>query len=220
MRSLLKSAANRLFPAATLHARAYNMLIRDRSSYLHATGWIASLSRFVPVDSRGHELPWMNYPVVRLLEDRLRSDFELFEYGSGYSTGFYARLVRSVTSVEHEESWYREMGRRVPENVKLIFQREDSDGNYCRSIAETRRRYDVVIVDGRDRVNCIVQSIPCLTDRGIIVLDDAERAYYKEGISLLHRAGFRKLIFEGLKATSGKLETAAVFYRDGNCLGI
>jgi hypothetical protein len=87
-----------------------------------------------PINNNDNPIPWMNFPVVSILEERLTQDLNLFEFGSGYSTLFYARKVRAVTSVEYDESWLHIIKSQIPENVKIIFKEKDIDGDYCRVI--------------------------------------------------------------------------------------
>jgi len=162
----------------------------------------------------------MNFPTFRFLEKRLTQDLNLFEYGSGYSTSFYAGKVRTVTSVEHDEKWLHMVKQQVPDNVKLIFKESDIDGDYCRAIVSTGDQYDVVIVDGRDRVNCLKQSISALSSRGVILLDDSHRDKYQEGIDFVKENGFKALNMEGLKARGFSIERTTIFYREGNCLEV
>jgi hypothetical protein len=178
MPSFIKRAVQRRFPVAALRYRAYKMLIRNPDSYLHLSGWMQSLSAKKPIDHNGKPIPWMNYPVVRILQERLTKDLNLFEFGSGYSTLFYAEKVRAVTSVEYDEKWLHIIKSQLPDNVNIIFKQQDVDGDYCRVINSTGEKYDVVIVDGRDRVNCIKQSISALTSKGVILLDDSQRKRY------------------------------------------
>ena len=106
MNRFIKNTLEKFFPEVTLHLRAYNSLIRNKSSYLYLTGWMQSTKERKPIDGNGNPIPWMNFPVVKLLEERLTSDLTLFEFGSGYSTFFYANKVRAVTSVEYDENWF------------------------------------------------------------------------------------------------------------------
>lgn len=216
----IKRFIQSLFPAAALRYRAYKMLIRNPKSYLHLTGWMQSLSAKKPTDNNGNPIPWMNFPVVSILEERLTKDLNLFEFGSGYSTLFYAKKVRAVTSVEYDEKWLHIIKSQVPENVKIIFKREDVDADYCRAIGETADRYDVVIVDGRDRVNCIKQSISALSAKGVILLDDSQRERYQEVFDFVRSHGFKALNLEGLKATGTEVDRTTIFYRVGNCFDI
>ena len=54
---------------------------------------------------------------VTLIERRLKKDFSVFEYGSGYATLFYARFVKKVTSVEHNDGWYNQLKKSFPASV-------------------------------------------------------------------------------------------------------
>ena len=93
----------------------------------------------------------MNYPVVQILKERLKKDFSLFEFGNGYSTLFFARLVGQVISVEYNKEWLELMKPKLPENATIVFQPNDEDGEYCRCILNYEQDFDIVIVDGRDR---------------------------------------------------------------------
>lgn len=220
MFKLLKRKIDEYFPLQAQRYRAYKGLFKLFDSYLISTGWIQSFEQKKPINFEGEFIPWMNYPVVKLLDQRFSTDFNLFEFGSGYSTHFYAKRCGSVVSVEYDRQWYDVINKDMPENVSLLFQEKDVDGYYCRLIAEQGKRFDVVVVDGRDRVNCVKQSLPCLTERGVIILDDSHRDKYKEGIAFAEKNGFRSITIEGLKPTECKVATTTILYRDGNCLGI
>ncbi len=199
---------------------AFKKLILRKSSYLHTSGWIESLRRGYPCDAEGLEIPWMNYPVVNILKERLNKDLSLFEFGSGYSTLFYAKLVRDVTSVEYNKDWYDFMNEKAIDNVSLLYREKDIDGSYCRTIHEAEREYDVVVVDGRDRVNCVKQSIDKLSSKGVVLLDDSSRDRYQEGIEYAKHKGFRALDIEGLKPSGYGIDRTTLLYRNDNCLDI
>jgi hypothetical protein len=199
---------------------AINLLLIRKKSYLHSTGWIESIKRGYPCRTDGSELPWINYPVIQLLENRIKNDLRVFEYGSGYSTLFFARLANTVVSVENDHTWFDYMKARIPGNVTLLYRKKDKDGMYCRSISENRGDYDLVLVDGKDRENCVKQAFEFLSARGVILLDDSERPQYAESIGLLKGKGFRALTLEGLKPTGDESVSTTFFYREGNCLDI
>lgn len=220
MNPIIKNSLNKFFPSLLLHYHAYKQLIGNRNSYIYSMGWMRSLSERKPVDIHGKPIPWMNYPTITLLKERLNSKLQLFEFGSGYSTFFYSELVKDVISVEYDRKWYDMINSSLPDNVKLLFQSNDIDGEYCRVIGTTNKLYDVVIIDGRDRVNCLKQSISALSPSGVILLDDSHRDKYKEGYNYAKERGFRALNIEGLKPTGSSTERTTFFYRDNNCLGI
>ena len=70
------------------------------------------------------------------------------------------------------------------------------------------------------RADCLAVAEQGLTDRGVIVLDDAERPEYAAGVEHLLARSFRKLDFEGLKPGGIRAYRTSVFYRPGNALGI
>jgi hypothetical protein len=203
-----------------LYLNGYRKLARKKTSYLHATGWDNSYREKKPLDGEGNPVPWMNYPVISFLKERLHSNMHLFEFGSGYSTFFYAARVRSVTSVEYSPHWYKRIKDGSPENVNVLFREKDRDGLYAKSITDSPPPFDVVVVDGIDRYSCIKRSVYALSDTGVILLDDSQRERYAEAINFLRAEGFRVLHFEGLKPCGYKLYRTSVFYRPGNCFNI
>jgi hypothetical protein len=209
-----------IFPALGTRYAASRQLLGRRNSFLYESGWLESLRRDQPCRPDGSPTPWMNHAAIALLEERLASDFDVFEWGSGYSTLFFAQRVRRVTSVEYDKAWHERVSRQAPANVRVLYREQDTDGDYCRAILAESGRYDVVVVDGRDRVNCIRHGLSRLTDRGVLLLDDAQRERYADGIAYAKSQGLRALPFDGPKPLSHRMARTVVFYRPDNCLGI
>lgn len=216
MNTTLKHSLTRRFPKLSA---CYTLLAKG-DSYLHSTGWIESKRRGYPCRPDGSELPWMNYAVIAFLERRLNKTLSVFEYGSGYSTLFYARRVRNVISVEYDQAWIASIGPRLPPNASVLFVPDDVDGDYCRAIARSGDSFDVVVVDGKDRENCVKQSMQALSSRGVIVLDDSQRAKYAPAIAYAQENGYLTVDFEGLKPTESSWFRSTILYRRENCLGL
>lgn len=179
-----------------------------------------SLVEKSPQDGNGDAMPWMNFSIVELLNERLSDDQELFEYGSGYSTQYYAKRVKSITSVEYDEHWYKEIKLGLPSNAKLLFQALDQDGDYSSSISKQSKDFDVVIIDGRDRVNCFKRSLAKLSPTGVIILDDSQRDRYAEIFEIAQENKLRVLNIAGLKPTGTARDQSSIFYRSDNCFNI
>ena len=143
----------------------------------------------------------------------------LFEFGSGNSTRFWSKHVASVISCEHDLEWYEKTRQTLPANVKLIH-RELASGNYPTAIHEFDQQFDIIIIDGRERVACMKQSVQKLTPDGIIVLDNSKRERYEEGVDFLHSHGFRQIDFYGMAPISIYPSCTSIFYRPNNCLNI
>ena len=187
---------------------------------LKESGWLRSFAQGEAVDAEGRPVPWITYPAIDFLAPRLRADMSVFEYGSGGSTLWWATRVREVVSCESERAWYEKILARAPANVTLHHVPLEWGGSYCQKIAAYPRAFDIVVLDGRDRVNCARHALGALKEGGVILWDDTYRMEYQEGYDLLAREGFRKLPFVGLVPVVNQYGETGIFYRTGNCLGI
>lgn len=190
------------------------------SSFLFKTGWLLSIKEKKPIDNDGNKIPWLTYSFLTFMKPRLTKDLTLFEYGAGYSTYYFSERVSHITTIEYDKKWHDFIKDNLAKNVDIIYQDKDINDKYCRKIKTLNKTFDIILVDGRDRVNCIKQSIDCLTSNGVLILDDSQRDRYQEGIDFLHKKGFKSLEFEGLKAAHIGLSSTTIFYRTNNCFNI
>lgn len=68
--------------------------------YLQPHGWFNEF----PVDEEGLT-PWYTFPAITFLKDIISNQFNVLEYGSGYSTLFYKPRVRNIITIEHDQVW-------------------------------------------------------------------------------------------------------------------
>lgn len=203
----------------TLPLVIWQRFLFSRSSVLATSGWLKSYVSRKPLDADGSPVPWMNYAAIDLLKKRLNGSLDLFEWGSGYSTLFFAERVASVTSIEYDAGWYGIIRERAPENARIVHQDYRQDG-YVGALAASARKYHVIVVDGRERVACFSACFDHLHDDGVIILDDASRDRYQQAFQLAENQGFRHIDFIGLKPRSHRTHQTTLFYKPGNCLGI
>lgn len=197
-----------------------SLLATAATGYLRDTGWARSVLAGTAVDQDGEPLPWVTLPFIDFIAGRLTTAMTVFEFGSGSSTAFFARHAAEVFSVEHDASWFERVQRGAPANVHLSLTELDYGGQYCKAAAATGRTFDVIIVDGRDRVRCALNAVASLSTAGCIVLDDSERASYAEVAAGLRERGFKALDFWGLAPGLTYKKCTSVYYRGDNCLGI
>lgn len=198
----------------------YALYSLRRSGILLTDGWFRSFREQASIDAQGEPLPWVTYPAIEFLRRRLRADMSVFEYGSGGSTLWWAKRVSEVVSVEHDRSWFEKLSSSIPANVSLFHIELNDGGRYSRKIAEYNGKFDIVVVDGRDRVNCLKNSLRALNPGGVIVLDNSDRPQYAAGVEWLMANGFRKIEFVGMAPIVHSKNETAIFYRDDNVLGI
>lgn len=217
VRATLSRALRSITPISNVLAMRH--LVRT-DSWLVTSGWLRSYQERVPVDQDGQPLPWIVYSAMAMLEPRLSRDWQVFEYGCGHSTLWWSRRVRQVDSCEHDARWYERIKRSMPDNVRLAHHELVPDGDYCRAVLQYGLSYDIIVIDGRDRVNCALQAEACLKPEGVVIWDNADRAAYQPGIDHLLARGFRRLDYYGMAPLSHRLTCTSLFYRDGNCLGL
>lgn len=142
-------------------------------------------------------LPWISFGAIRYLERFLQPNMQVFEYGSGGSTVFFAGRCKRIVSVEDDADWAQRVRRRTgtAQNVELIFEatpkiqyrsdgrpfeREDfTTSSYVRAIDGVNP--DVVLIDGSEdwrlettrRSVCFRHVEPAMKLGAIIILDDS-----------------------------------------------
>jgi hypothetical protein len=187
---------------------------------LAVDGWFRSFEEGASVDRNGDPIPWYTYPAVEFLRTRVRPEMAVFEYGCGNSTLWWAERVAQVVSVEHDAAWHRRMAVLVPPNVTLRRVPLDPPGEYAGALLREGRRFDVVVIDGRERVECTRGITGALTDAGVVVFDNSDRPDYAEGYAALAAERFRRIDFVGLVPIVPHKNATSVFYRPGNCFGL
>ena len=188
--------------------------------HLAEIGWLKSCEKGLPVDVDEKPLPWYTYAAIKYLSMKVNPDMRVFEYGTGNSTLWWSERVRSVTSIEHDRTWFECMKKKVPANVDYRYCELIDKGRYCEIILEYENYYDIIIIDGRDRVNCVINSLRALKTNGIIILDNSDRDEYRDGYQFLLESGFKRIDFYGYGPINSVGWCTSIFYRNENCLGI
>jgi hypothetical protein len=133
------------------------------------------------------ELPWLTYPAIRFLDQKIRGR-RLFEFGSGMSTRWLGKRCPEVHSVENNAAWFR----RVESQVKLMpnvhLKLADSDAEMIAAIASTGGRFEAILVDSQPveefkttsqdtddfRVACLRAAMPFASDDCLFIIDNTD----------------------------------------------
>jgi len=198
--------------------KVFKFLISQRhAGYLYTQGWFNSFKSNSPVDKNNKPIPWMTYPFIDFVKARLNGDLTVFEFGSGNSTLFFAERVKQVVAIEHNKEWFEKIKDKIPQNVLL--HHKSLDEEYQLSI-KSYGNFDIIIIDGENRVECINNSVNSLSSSGVLILDDSERDEYKEGINFLLKSDFKRIDFWGFSPGLFYKKATSIFYRNENSLGI
>lgn len=149
---------------------------------------------------------WFRIPHMTKIErDKIKEILSLienpciFEYGSGYSTLYFAKFLRRkkrkfmMYSVDSSIDWHERVKKLIERNhlsecVKTFY--EGNEQEYAVYVKRFSRKFDFILVDGRFRRRCLEVASQYLTDGGVAFLHDAERPYYHEPLALFKEAAF------------------------------
>lgn len=178
--------------------------------------------------------PWTSQASIKAFEKILAKNMIGFEYGSGFSTLFFSKHLKYLTSVEHNQEWFAIVNAKLqarhidnvdyrfipaekePQNVEYSFYKDfnltDRDftirkeyHNYFSFVSTfPDGHFDFIIVDGRARVECCLNAISKLKSGGLFVLDNSDRERYKPVFKVLEN-------WKSITTTTGLFDTTIWF---------
>jgi hypothetical protein len=192
-------------------------------SILRELGWHKSVRARKPVAAEGLAVPWYTYAALEWLAPRVRPTDRVFEYGAGNSTVWFGRHSKQVVSVEHDARWLAEVRSMAGANVTLLLRTPHpeelaANGNspYVTAINEfPPASFDIIVIDGVERVACAALAPARLKSDGSIIFDDSSRPASQPGIECLHQQGFGRLDFYGFTTQVGVRKCTSIFSRFG-----
>ena len=180
-----------------------------RASRSRTALWVRSwLAVYDLDDLRRLDTPWWTFAASDQVADflRQRPHARIFEWGSGASTLWLSARGGTVLSVEHDADWADRVRGLLPDNARLLLRepaaltpvgagdepvvasaKRGFDGldfrRYVDAIDEVDGDLDLVVIDGRAREACLDRAVSRLARGGLIVLDNVERARYREALA-------------------------------------
>ncbi|MGB3560397.1 MAG: glycosyltransferase family 92 protein [Geitlerinemataceae cyanobacterium] len=160
----------------------------------------------MPLDreTKAHKLykkPLMAENAINFLNSLLeqKPSLKVLEFGSGASTVWLSKFTSNLVSIEHHPDWYDKVQSTLAEDstcqsvdLRLIPLPYYS---VCDDFSD--EYFDLVIVDGRDRIKCLEAAIRILKPGGVLMLDDAQRERYEKADYLLRDWEFTRSISPG-----------------------
>lgn len=172
----------------------------------HGQGMSMSLGR--PVAADGVAIPWYTYPAIEYFSQWDVKGLDVFEYGSGNSSLFWAGRGACVWSVEHNPDWFATMKKQlgVLQGLDLHENRHD----YAQSIhGRGEKKYDIVIIDGVWRNECAAEAVVCIKEDGVIILDNSD--WYTDVAGFLRTKGYFQIDFSGFGPINPYCWTTSLF---------
>ncbi|HMJ63978.1 MAG TPA: class I SAM-dependent methyltransferase [Candidatus Binatia bacterium] len=170
-------------------------------------GHFLSSQMRLPVTAAGEPLPWYTYPSIEYLQQLDFSARHVFEFGAGNGSQFWAQRAKSVTSVEHDPKWFEIVEQRKRPNQTLLLH-ENLD-TYALAIATFARKFDLIIIDGKNRFACAKAALPFLEKGGMIILDNSD--WHPKTAALLREADLIQIDFTGFGPVNSYTSTTSLF---------
>ncbi|HET6991610.1 MAG TPA: hypothetical protein VFJ43_09820, partial [Bacteroidia bacterium] len=122
------------------------------------------------------EKPWLPYSVIETLDHFLDKNSRVLEFGSGMSTLWYAKRIKEIFSIEHDFHWHKIVLKKIQKqgntNVHLKF--VQNKNKYVRFTRSSSNKFDLIIIDGKYRSDCVLNNASLIKPGGIIYLDNSD----------------------------------------------
>lgn len=148
------------------------------------------------LQTKSSSVPLLTEKAILFLENFFKQNpnAKVLEFGSGNSTIWMSKLAKNIVSIEHDLKWYERVKNSIqtssnsnPVDLRLL------PRPYYTVCEEFEAElFDLIIVDGRDRVKCFESSMRILKKGGILMLDDAQRISYNRVYDLVDGWHFTK----------------------------
>lgn len=170
------------------------------------------------VDRDGNPVPWLTYPALAWLESVDFTGQHVLEFGAGYSTLWWARRAAAVVAIEEDPGWHAALQARLASptgdsgNVRLL----RASPSVCPDLGPAL--FDVVVIDGGDRLSAARIALARVRDTGIVVLDNAEVSWSPDGrgfpiLEMFAQRGWSRVDFCGFAPGTARQHCTAVFFR-------
>jgi len=173
-----------------------------------------SIDEKICLDKDGNAIPWYTYPAIEYLAQFDYADKNIFEFGCGYSSAFWAERAKNVTGVEDNAEWLEKWQKEFNYPNLDIRCRENGE-KYENTVFEDNIKYDVIVIDGKRRKECASAAIKALSDGGMVIFEDSDRvntcAEYREAIKKLKQAGLLQVDFHGFSPMNCHTKTTSLF---------
>lgn len=180
--------------------------------------WKKSFLEGFSQDENGDAVPWMTYPAIEFLKKNLTKNHEIFEFGCGASTLFFAKKVKKIVGLETNARWLAITQELLPhqekEKVEFHLMPDGLENSAYENFAKNcGKKFDFIIIDSLKRFECAKSSIHALKSGGAIILDDSERKNYQKIFDFFSANNFVKQDFFGIAPGQLRIKNTTIFFR-------
>ena len=168
-------------------------------------GFLESAKNQMPVNGDGETMPMYTYPCYEYLNSMDWEGADVFEYGTGFSTVWWKNHGANLYGVEHNKNWYEKINGQQLGYITL----ENNVDNYPDSINIFDKQFDVIVIDGLVRYQCVAPALKNLKPGGIVIFDNSD--WHSNTKELLDTKDLIPIHFHGFKPTHVDSQTTSIY---------
>ena len=166
-------------------------------------GFLESSKKNIPVNDKNEVMPMYTYPCYEWLNSIDWNGSKVFEYGTGYSTIWWQNKNVDYHAVEDNKQWHDIIEDKT--NIEY----KPGHHKYIESIYKYDFKFDVIVIDGVVRFDCIKPALEKIKDDGIIIFDNTD--WHKNSKEELDRSDLIPIHFHGFKPLHVDSETTSCY---------
>lgn len=121
-------------------------------------------------------LPMISFRAARVIDGLLTAESRVLEFGSGYSTLWFAQRCAELVSVEDDPYWRTQVQRLLAEaGARHVRHEFRGPEHYSRLDEYPDAYFDLALVDGKDRAGCVRTALTKVKPGGWLYLDNSDK---------------------------------------------
>jgi hypothetical protein len=222
MKGLVKKILNlprvrRFLLGKLMDTNDFKLLAFAQRGYLRDIGWFHALENIYLKDNRGDLIPKLSYPMIMLLNKVLSKEMKVLDFGTGFSTAYFAQKCEDVTVFEYSPFWNIIMSHRLPENVSWVLtESEKSD------FINQKDLYHILLIDCKNsrKAEALSLGLKKIKSNGVIIVDDSEDMLESDLFNLIQSKGYKRLDYWGIYPEEFNNKCSTLFYKEDNIIRI
>jgi predicted O-methyltransferase YrrM len=120
--------------------------------------------------------PWFVDEAVDFLAEQIQKGTikKILEFGSGASTVWFSSRVDVLISVEHSKEWHTKISNLITPRSGIDLRLRPQPYNTVCEETLPEKEFDLVVIDGRDRVACTQSAYQMIRPGGFLLLDNSD----------------------------------------------
>ena len=171
-------------------------------------GFLESSRSDVPVNNKNQIMPMYTYPCYEWLDSIDWTGSKVFEFGTGYSTVWWQNKKVDYYGVEDDGEWYQR-NIKLKKGKQLKVKYEIDLKKYMKTIYDYDFKFDVIVIDGQVRFDCIKPALEKIKDNGMIIFDNSD--WHKSCKEELDKTDLIPIHFHGFKPIHVDSETTSCY---------